>query len=112
LLPSLAVAFFPKCPICWAAYLSVFGMAGIQTIPYSPWLLPVFILMMLVNLLSVFKRSKHRNGKEAFYLSALGTAVVLVSGLLLEMQSASFVGIAMIFAGSLISSLPERVYAR
>ena len=28
-LASLAVAFFPKCPVCWATYLSVFGVAGI-----------------------------------------------------------------------------------
>ena len=28
-LASLGVAFFPKCPFCWAAYLSVFGIAGL-----------------------------------------------------------------------------------
>ena len=49
-LASLALAFFPKCPICWAAYLSVFGIAGLDRIPYSPWLQPVLAKAMLINL--------------------------------------------------------------
>src|SRR5262249_51879337 len=34
---SAGVAFFPKCPVCWAAYLSMFGVAGLQSVPYAPW---------------------------------------------------------------------------
>lgn len=107
--PPLVVAFFPKCPVCWAAYLSAFGIAGLQNVPYSPWLLPVFILLMLINLMLVFKRSKQRKGIEAFYLCLSGTFVVLVLGMHFQMQYSSYLGIAMILAGSLLSSLPDEI---
>jgi protein SCO1/2 len=42
-LASLAFAFFPKCPVCWAAYLSLFGIVALEQIPYAPWLLPRFL---------------------------------------------------------------------
>jgi protein SCO1/2 len=103
---SFLVAFFPKCPICWAAYMSVFGIAGLQSIPYSPWLLPVFILLMLTNLLLIYKRAKQRRGIEAFYLSLSGTLVILTLGLYFKLPYISYLGIALIFAGSLLSSLP------
>ena len=51
-LASLALAFFPKCPICWAAYLS-FWNCRLDRIPYSPWLQPMLATAMLINLASV-----------------------------------------------------------
>ncbi len=30
----------PKCPVCWASYLSVFGIAGIEQIPYASCMVP------------------------------------------------------------------------
>jgi protein SCO1/2 len=106
MIPSFVVAFFPKCPLCWAAYMSVFGIAGLQSIPYSPWLLPAFILLMLANLILIFKRAKQRRGMEAFYLALSGTLILPTVGLYFKLPYASYLGIAMIFAGSLLSSLP------
>lgn len=104
-LVPLAVVFFPKCPICWMAYLSLFGITGLQSIPYSPWLLPVFVILMLVNLLSVYRRGKHRNAFAPFYLSVLGVLLILIPGMWLEMTFVSYLGMAFLFSGSLISVL-------
>lgn len=98
------VVFFPKCPICWLAYLSVFGITGLQTIPYSPWLLPVFILLMLVNLLSIFRRARQQNRYEAFYLSCAGITAILFFGMYLNLQYAPYFGMFMTFTASLLSS--------
>src|SRR5258705_27104 len=48
-LASLVWAFFPKCPLCWAAYLSVFGITGAQQILYFSKMRPVFLALMLIN---------------------------------------------------------------
>src|SRR5688572_28559500 len=51
---AVIVAFFPKCPMCWAAYLSLFGVAGVDWLTPSPWLLPLFVLVLLVNVGSLW----------------------------------------------------------
>ena len=101
---GLAVAFFPKCPLCWAAYLSVFGIAGAARIPYPGWLYPLLALMLVVHLLLALRRVP-QSGAGPFAL-ALGGAVTLLVG----RHYAPFgdgmliAGILLIAAGSLWSS--------
>ncbi|MGA9773328.1 MAG: SCO family protein [Blastocatellia bacterium] len=108
-MPPLLMAFFPKCPLCWAAYLSAFGISGLQSISYSPWVLNILMILMLVNLILLYKRTKQRNGIGAFYLSIAGVFVELILGIYFDMPYASYVGAAMIISGSLLSSLPSGI---
>ncbi|HEX9960653.1 MAG TPA: SCO family protein [Pyrinomonadaceae bacterium] len=101
----LGIIFFPKCPLCWAAYLSFFGIAGLQSIPYSPWLLLFFVLLMMINLVSIFKRAKNIGRFGSFYLSLLGILLVLIPGTYFNFQIASYFGIAFILIGSLFNSM-------
>lgn len=100
----ILIVFFPKCPFCWAAYLSVFGISGIQSIPYSPWLLPLFFGLMLFNLVSLKRKAKVRNGLFPFWISLIGIFLV-GSGYVLTLQLISFIGIALIFIGAVLNSL-------
>lgn len=109
-LPSIIVAFFPKCPICWAVYLSMFGIAGLNTIPYSPWLLPVFCVVMGINLFILFAYAKTRNGFLPFYISAIGALFIIVLGLVMNIKFALYSGVTLVFIGSLLNSLPQRLY--
>lgn len=104
-LASLGVAFFPKCPICWAAYLSVFGIAGFQQIPYSPWLQPVLVSVMLINLFSVWLRGRSTRRMSGFYLVTAGALTIVVSKLGLSLESAAAWGVALTLAGSMLSAL-------
>lgn len=107
-LASLAVALFPKCPICWAAYLSVLGVAGLHRIPYSPWLKPVFVSLMLVNLASVWLRGRSTGRMGGFYLVGAGTVTILVAKLGLGLEQVAVVGVALTLAGSLLSALSAK----
>ena len=78
-LASLGVAVFPKCPICWAGYLSMFGIAGLNEIPYSPWLQPLLIAVMLINLASIWLRGRVTGQMRAFYLVSAGALAIIVS---------------------------------
>ena len=73
------MAFFPKCPVCWAGYLSVFGIAGLERIPYSPWLQPVLVAAMLINLASVWLRERSTGRMRGFYLAGAGALAIVVS---------------------------------
>lgn len=64
--PAILIAFFPKCPICWATYASLLSFVGIY-IPYYQWMIWVFGGLALINLFLTFKRSQ----RTGFYLPLL-----------------------------------------
>ena len=103
-LASLGLAFFPKCPVCWAAYLSFFGIAGLERIPYSPWLQPLLALVMLVNLASLWLRGRSTGRKTGFYLAAAGALAIVLSKAGAGWEKAALLGIALTLIGSLLGS--------
>lgn len=107
-LASLGVAFFPKCPICWATYLSVFGIAGLEQIPYAPWLQPVLVAVMLINLASVWLRGRSTGRMSGFYLVSAGALAIVVSKMGFSWEKAALWGVAATLAGSLLSALSDK----
>jgi protein SCO1/2 len=104
-LASLGVAFFPKCPICWAGYMSMFGIASLEQIPYSPWLQPVLIVVMLINLVSVWIRGRSTQRMSAFYLVSAGALMILLSKWGVGFEKAAPWGVGLTFTGSMLSAL-------
>jgi protein SCO1/2 len=108
LLSSIGIAFFPKCPVCWAAYLSMLGIAGVEQIPYSPWLQPLMIGILMVNLASVWQRGRQTGRFVAFYLVAAGAFALIALRLALGWELAGVCGIALTFAGSALTAFEHR----
>jgi len=104
-LASVGLAFFPKCPICWIGYMSFFGIAGLEQIPYSPWLQPVLIAVMLINLASVWLRGRSTGRMNSFYLVVVGVFLIVASKMVINAESIALCGIAATFAGSLLSAV-------
>ena len=104
-LASLGVAFFPKCPVCWAAYLSVFGIAGLERIEYAPWLQPILAIVVLINLVTVWLRSRATGRLSGLYLVGAGALAILASKTTLAWDSAAACGVALTLAGSVMSAL-------
>lgn len=107
-LPPLLAALLPKCPLCWAAYLSALGITSMQGVRYGSRAVYVLMTLMLANLLLVYRRARQRKDSGAFYLSASGVFLAL-AGLYFNSLYASYSGAAMIFFGSLLSSLSSGV---
>ncbi|MEO8434293.1 MAG: SCO family protein [Pyrinomonadaceae bacterium] len=103
-LASLGVAFFPKCPVCWAAYLSVLGIVGLNQIPYSPWLQPVLAVVMLINVVSVWLRGRLTGQMSGAYLVTTGALAIVISKMGLGWESAAVGGVVLTLAGSLLSA--------
>lgn len=107
---SLFIAFFPKCPFCWAAYLSLFGLTGSLAIPYRPWLLPVSILLLMINLTVLyFTRGKH--GLRPFWLSVAGAALIVVNRLYFPSVLFVITGALLLLSAALWNSLSGRMSA-
>lgn len=100
----ILIAFFPKCPLCWAAYLSLFGVAGISSIPYIPWLLPLFCVFLGINLWLLWRKASRQNDWLAFYLASAGALILVLFGPILNIEILSIFGIILLISGSLVSS--------
>ena len=102
---SAAFAFFPKCPICWAAYLSAFGITGLKRIPYAPWLELALGGLVLVNLASAWISARSTGRFTGACLATAGAIAISLSrpGWLHPAW-----GVALTAAGSLIIALQTK----
>jgi protein SCO1/2 len=104
-LASLGLAVFPKCPVCWAAYLSMLGVAGLEQIPYAPWLQPVLFAAMLMNLAAIWLRARATGRLSGLYLASTGALAIVASKVTPGWEQAAVWGVALTLAGSLSSVL-------
>jgi protein SCO1/2 len=104
-LASLGIAFFPKCPFCWAAYLSLFGIAGLEWVVSSPWLLWILAGVLLVNLLSLWIRARATGRMSGFWLAVGGALVIAIAKLEPNYEKFAVLGVALTMGGSLLSAL-------
>ena len=109
---ALGLALFPKCPLCWAAYLSLFGIAGLETIPYSPWLQPVLALLLLLNLTSIWFRARGTGRMLPFYLVTAGALTILASKVFAGPAAAGFLGVFLTLGGSIWSTVSSSLINR
>lgn len=103
---ALVVAFFPKCPFCWAAYMSAFGVLGADAIPYKPWFLPLSIGLLLVNILAVYWTGK-RHQYKPLLLTIAGAILIIGNRLWWESGYVMVAGLLLLLAGSAWNSLPK-----
>ena len=100
---AVLLALAPKCPFCWAAYMSAFGSLGISVrIPYQPWLLPLMAGLLAVNLAALFLRARARRRYGPFALCFLGVIAIAIGKFVLPSGGLLMAsGLVAIVAGSL-----------
>jgi hypothetical protein len=101
---SVLIAFFPKCPVCWATYMSMFGSVWVARAPYVPWLHPLLVGVSAWNLLVLLRRAPN-SGYGPFVLGLIGLASILGGRSLFPQDRwLLFCGMALMVASSLVSS--------
>jgi len=108
----IALALFPKCPVCWAVYLSAFGISGIQSIPYSPWLIPWLIVAISANLIIIYRKARFRNGLIPFWISLAGGILVIGPGYLFSNITSAMSGVSLIMVSAILNSLPYSLWLK
>jgi membrane protein implicated in regulation of membrane protease activity len=64
-LSGLVLALAPKCPLCLAAYLSVFGVGAGVAAATAPWLRPVTtVVLALALIFTLAAWISHRRGSD------------------------------------------------
>lgn len=105
----ILIAFFPKCPLCWAAYMSIFGITGISAIPYSPWILPLLCIFLVINLWFIWRRARIRKNWLAFGLAVVGTMLLIIFGSVLMLEPFMIMGLILLITAALFNSLSLNV---
>lgn len=101
---SVLIAFFPKCPMCWAVYMSMFGSLGLAKLPYMPWLLPLLLVFMAIHLFMLYRKIPQK-GYLPFLISLCGAATILTGRFLLPQEKWLLItGMVFIISGSLLNS--------
>lgn len=108
---SFLLLFVPKCPLCWAAYLSALGVSNLKLARLGPGLLPLLGALLALHLAVLYRGARRRNGYWPFALSAAG-ALCLLPALWLDSPRSGWAGIVLMLAGALLNSLAPPVFRR
>lgn len=102
---ALALALFPKCPICGVGYLSLTGLVALPQLPGWYWTWPLFALALLLNLAVVAWQARVHKRWGGLVLGAAGAMVLLGLGMAADSRAAIVVGVSLSVLGALYSAL-------
>lgn len=112
IVPALVVAILPKCPLCFAAYLSAFGLFGISPLQYGSWILPLTIFFSTVTVAIFFRQAKRNDEYISFFLSLIGLTLISVGKFYFENNLLMYAGIAILFISAAWLSKAKRKVCR
>jgi mercuric ion transport protein len=101
---SIFIAFFPKCPVCWAVFMSMFGSLGLAQLPYMGWILPVLLLFLGIHLFILYRKSAQQ-GYLPFLLSMAGAIIILCGRSFFPLEKWLLItGMLLVASGSFMNS--------
>ncbi len=108
ILSVVGVAIIPKCPLCWAAYMSIFSALGFSAIPYPKWLLPAMVIFLIASvgftLYQAFIRKRFTYMRWIFS----GLVLLLLGKFILNITLIMYLGVAVLIATSFGYQLSRR----
>ncbi|HEY0067641.1 MAG TPA: hypothetical protein VGB46_09760, partial [Flavisolibacter sp.] len=106
------ILFFPKCPVCWAAYFNVFVNLGIH-IPYMPEIQTGLVALSFIFCAFLFWRAPRMSGYLPPSLIAAAPILLLLNKHLLDNTAwINYLSIILSFAGTTILVLGNEQLVR
>ena len=108
LIPVISVALVPKlfCPACWPVYAGLLGAMGIGFVNYTPWLLPLTLVFVVIALASLLWRADQRRGYAPFVAGLVSAIALLIGKFNLDSDYVMYAGLAGLVAASLWNTWP------
>ncbi len=103
-IPALFLAILPKCPLCLGAYLTAIGLGGMQTILRSGWTIALSLLLLVVHVWFVARRSRQLQGAAPLALALAGTAALVAGSILWDVRPVAIGGALVLVAASVLST--------
>lgn len=102
-LASVGAAFIPKCLACWATYLSMVGVAGLERWTDTSWLRAGLLAVLAINLASLWVRARASGEWKPLHLGAAGASLILVATVAPALAWARIAGVALTIGASLLT---------
>lgn len=112
-LPSLmasGVVALPvlKCPACWPLYAGFLSALGLGFVDYTPFLLPVTAVLLLISLIPLVWKANQRWGYKPGATGFMGALFILYGKFWLLNQPLYYTGIAILLVASIWNIWPRR----
>ena len=96
LIVSLLVLLLPKCGLCVAAYLNLFGLLGLSVVHHYAWVQPILFILLAVGMSVALVKARRMGDYRTFSVSVLGTLVLVFSKSLIVSQWGAYIGFALL----------------
>lgn len=108
LLPAVGAALLPKltCPACWPAYAALLSALGVGFIDYTPYLLPLTLVFLVVTLAILAWRP--RRGYAPLVLGLFASGAMLIGKFLFDSDIAAYAGVALLVGASTWNAWPRK----
>jgi hypothetical protein len=112
LLPAVGAALLPKltCPACWPAYAALLSALGVGFIDYTPYLLPLTLIFLVVTLAVLAWRP--RRGYAPLVLGLLAATSMLAGRFVFDSDVATYAAVLLLVAASAWNAWPTTAGAR
>ena len=107
---TILLALLPRvfCPSCWPAYASVLGSMGLGFIDYTPYLLPLMIMFLVIALWGLYHKAATRKGYRPFILGCIAASGIVLSKFVFDLDSVLYASVILFITASVWNAWPER----
>lgn len=94
------------CPACWPLYAGLLSASGLGFVNYTPFLLPLTVLLLVVAIIPLAWKMQQRWGSKPLLTGLAGTALIMFGKFCLGSQPLYYAGIAILLAASIWNIWP------
>lgn len=113
-LPVAGAAALPKlaCPACWPAYSSLLSAAGIGFANYTPYLLPLTGVLIVLLLVSLGWGAQRRHGYGPLWVGVVAAAGLMFGKFTFDSDAAMYAAMVVLLVASLWNAWPRSMKSR
>lgn len=95
-IPAVGIALLPKlvCPFCWSLYTGLLGAIGINFVNYTPYLLPLLFVFLVITTSTLAIQAGDRTGYGPALAGLLSSVAILLGKFQYESSLLTYAGIS------------------
>lgn len=109
LLASVAALPVLTCPACWPLYAGLLSSMGVGFIDYTPYLLPITVVLLFLSLFPLIWKAETRQGYKPLILGAASAILILGAKFYLQNSYAFYIGVVMLIGASVWNIWPQKL---